>query len=325
MTPSSVESNWGSTPAAHELFELAAEPTKTIDDYSEQILPKRFFRNLRKREAYAYKQGDESEDATRSARSLLSAMREIATRSENASPKRQSQISAIRSALEKQMIYPDEVVLDDDDYRDQFQPAQDLYSTSIPTVIQTNSRIPIVYQTTIRQTFAGLSSTDLSIPTAAIAMIPSTTATTTTSSSSTTPSTTFAITIAATSTTTSTTSLVSTTTTTTTSVDLSTIMATTTVSGVLTTTAATTTTTTTTTTTATSTTATSPTTATVTVTTTSLTPTVSTSLSTTVQRLEIPITTTTTSMLQSTKTLVSILTVNRAEHSISLADIPTKI
>ncbi|KAJ1644630.1 hypothetical protein LPJ64_003706 [Coemansia asiatica] len=133
MTPSSVESNWGSTPAAHELFELAAEPTKTIDDYSEQILPKRFFRNLRKREAYAYKQGDESEDATRSARSLLSAMREIATRSENASPKRQSQISAIRSALEKQMIYPDEVVLDDDDYRDQFQPAQDLYSTSIPT------------------------------------------------------------------------------------------------------------------------------------------------------------------------------------------------
>ncbi|KAJ2601536.1 hypothetical protein H4R99_002975 [Coemansia sp. RSA 1722] len=113
-----VESSWVTTPAAHELFELAepTDPTNTVDDYSEEILPKRLFRMLRKRGLFAYKsQEDESEDAARSARSLLSVMREIATRSENSSPKRQSQISAIRSVLNKQMIYPDDVVLDDDD------------------------------------------------------------------------------------------------------------------------------------------------------------------------------------------------------------------
>ncbi|KAJ1827020.1 hypothetical protein LPJ56_001885, partial [Coemansia sp. RSA 2599] len=112
-----AEPSWVSTPAAHELFEVA-EPTEAVDDYSAQILPKRSFRTLKRRGPRGYRQGDESEDAARSARSLLSAMREIATRSENASPKRQSQISVIRSALDKQMIYPDDVVLDDDDYRD---------------------------------------------------------------------------------------------------------------------------------------------------------------------------------------------------------------
>ncbi|KAJ1799693.1 hypothetical protein LPJ75_006624, partial [Coemansia sp. RSA 2598] len=63
------------------------------------------------------------------------------------------------------MIYPDDVVLDDDDYRDQFQPAQDLYSATVPTLIQTNTQIPVVYQTTIRQTFAGMTTTDPCIPT----------------------------------------------------------------------------------------------------------------------------------------------------------------
>ncbi|KAJ2702040.1 hypothetical protein FB645_004418 [Coemansia sp. IMI 203386] len=272
-----VESSWVTTPAAHELFELAepTDPTNTVDDYSEEILPKRLFRMLRKRGPFAYKsQEDESEDAARSARSLLSVMREIASRSENSSPKRQSQISAIRSVLDKQVICPDDVVLDDDEYRDQFQP-------------------PILYQTTIRQIYAGASSPDLCLTT--ITASPTTPSSTTTSSS-TSSNPPFVVAIATTTTTTSTATMVSTTTATATSISMSTILATTTVPGMLTTTDAITTTTTTTTT-ATSTTAASPNTATVTVTTTSFTPTVSTILSVTFLYSGVPTTTTVTSTI----------------------------
>ncbi|KAJ2721201.1 hypothetical protein GGI07_004127 [Coemansia sp. Benny D115] len=148
---SALSSEWqlNSSPSVLQLFELPIptrpntnagneeEDEDLSDDEDESkgvnSLVTQVANAFRNRSFGSGKQRVSSMDAAKSARSLLSVMRDIATRSDSRPPIRQSQISVIRSVLGQQIIYPDDTIFEADDYKSQLPAAPTHYGAVYPT------------------------------------------------------------------------------------------------------------------------------------------------------------------------------------------------
>ncbi|KAJ2106756.1 hypothetical protein IW146_007636, partial [Coemansia sp. RSA 922] len=145
--------DWSTRPAGEERLAIPW-PTDTVDVEPDNSLPKRSPKSLHTR-GISSKTRITSLDAVRSAQSLISAMRDVATRTDDDLPLRQSQISVIRSVLGQQFVFPDEAAADEGDICALPTVTREVYGTVFSTATGRNPAAvaaPVVYQSTIQPT-----------------------------------------------------------------------------------------------------------------------------------------------------------------------------
>ncbi|KAJ2338350.1 hypothetical protein GGH91_004837, partial [Coemansia sp. RSA 2671] len=142
--------DWATRPAGEERLAIPW-PTDTIDVEPENSLPKRSPKSLHTR-GISSKTRITSLDAVRSAQSLISAMRDVATRTDDDLPLRQSQISVIRSVLGQQFVFPDEAAADEGDICALPTVTREVYGTVYSTAPGRIVPGPLIYQSTMPPT-----------------------------------------------------------------------------------------------------------------------------------------------------------------------------
>ncbi|KAJ2815784.1 hypothetical protein FBU31_006801 [Coemansia sp. 'formosensis'] len=142
--------DWSTRPAGEERLAVPW-PTDTIDSDPDNSLPKRSPKSLHTR-GISSKTRITSLDAVRSAQSLISAMRDVATRTDDDLPLRQSQISVIRSVFGQQFVFPDEAAADEGDICALPTVTREVYGTVYSTATNRAAPAPVVYQSTVQPT-----------------------------------------------------------------------------------------------------------------------------------------------------------------------------